>query len=396
MMNIKPVSRLAGILMAILITATNAWAEEEQDQEQEQEQEYIQDMKPGLHFYADSSSGSVLAEAARSGGSVVISASDEEFESAPKVEPGANFYTVQQGDTLWDICSSHFGDPYVWPRIWSYNPKITNPNWIYPGDAIWLVPTVAEEMLSAPALDELRPQGTAISKIQSSLLVRNRGFVDKEVLKKSGMLVGAHKAVKLIGQYDESYVYFKETVQVRPGDEFAAFHVLRPVDAIEDPDTEVGYLVEILGQVRVTSFNKDSRIARVVVDESIRIMERGTLIGPVHRRFDIIPTIANGRDLEGHLVAFLDPVILAATDQIVFVDRGTEHGVREGNRFFAIERRDNWRRSRNEPDDRDGYPKEVLAELRVVEARPQTSTCLITSSIRELEVGQKVEMLKGY
>ena len=107
-------------------------------------------------------------------------------------------------------------------------------------------------------------------------------------------------------------------------------------------------------------------------------------------------TVSNDRDLDGHLLAFLDPTILAATHQIVFVDIGAQHGVKEGNRLFVVEKRDGLRRINDQPDDREGYPKEVLAELRVVETRPETSTCLITSAVRELEVGEAVEMRKGY
>jgi hypothetical protein len=116
----------------------------------------------------------------------------------------------------------------------------------------------------------------------------------------------------------------------------------------------------------------------------------------VDKRFKLVPPVTNNKNIEGRLVAILAPNSLAADHQIVFVDRGKEHGVREGNRFFAVEVRDRWRASRGEEDDREGYPTEVLAEIRVVDVRPQTSTCVITSAIRELKVGQKLEMRKGY
>ena len=45
-----------------------------------------------------------------------------------------------RGDTLWDICFFYFNDPWQWPKIWSYNPQITNPHWIYPGDLVRLLP----------------------------------------------------------------------------------------------------------------------------------------------------------------------------------------------------------------------------------------------------------------
>src|SRR5262249_40541358 len=45
-------------------------------------------------------------------------------------------HTVRRGDTLWDISARYYQNPYTWPRVWSYNPQIQNPHWIYPGDRI--------------------------------------------------------------------------------------------------------------------------------------------------------------------------------------------------------------------------------------------------------------------
>jgi nucleoid-associated protein YgaU len=47
-------------------------------------------------------------------------------------------HTVKKGDTLWDICDTYFANPWQWPRVWSYNPDILNPHWIYPGEVVRL------------------------------------------------------------------------------------------------------------------------------------------------------------------------------------------------------------------------------------------------------------------
>jgi len=351
------------------------------------------ELKPGLHVRADETSGSGLSQAARDRTSVVITESGETEETY--AEPTQiDTYPVKEGDTLWDICSTHFGDPYVWPRIWSYNPKVTNPHWIYPGDVLWLTPPGAVSQAPAAVTPSAAPAPAA--RRGGDVLIRNRGFVDKEELKKAGTLVGSQKEISLLGQYDEVYVEFEENREIAPGEEYEFFQTLREVDSVEDRGSEMGVLVEILGTARVTSFDKKKGIARAIIEESFTPIERGTKVGPVNRKFQLVAPAPNDRELKGHIIAFLDPVVMAAAYQIAFVDRGEEQGVRVGNRFFVIEKRDSYRKSRDEKDDRDGYPFEVLAELRVVEARPNTSTCIVTAAVRELEVGAEVEMVKGY
>ena len=54
------------------------------------------------------------------------------------VEEMPDYHIVQSGDTLWDISAYYHGDPYLWPKVWSWNEHVTNPHWIFPGDRIRL------------------------------------------------------------------------------------------------------------------------------------------------------------------------------------------------------------------------------------------------------------------
>src|SRR5262249_46681834 len=64
----------------------------------------------------------------------------DEPDVAVYAGPTPELHVVRKGDTLWDICGFYFNDPWHWPKIWSYNPQITNPHWIYPGDLVRLLP----------------------------------------------------------------------------------------------------------------------------------------------------------------------------------------------------------------------------------------------------------------
>src|SRR5438270_4386689 len=58
-------------------------------------------------------------------------------------------YTITKGDTLWDLSQKFLNNPWYWPKIWSLNPAIENPHWIYPGNKLRIVP--GEGGAQAPA-----------------------------------------------------------------------------------------------------------------------------------------------------------------------------------------------------------------------------------------------------
>ena len=47
-------------------------------------------------------------------------------------------YTVERGDTLWDISALFLNEPWRWPELWSVNSDVRDPNLIYPGDVLYL------------------------------------------------------------------------------------------------------------------------------------------------------------------------------------------------------------------------------------------------------------------
>ena len=44
-----------------------------------------------------------------------------------------DFYKVEPGDTLIDVCDQLLDQPGYWPKLWSFNAEIKNPHYIWPG-----------------------------------------------------------------------------------------------------------------------------------------------------------------------------------------------------------------------------------------------------------------------
>jgi len=151
------------------------------------------------------------------------------------------------------------------------------------------------------------------------------------------------------------------------------------------------------------------------------VIERGIKVGPVGRKFDVVPAVKSDRDLDANILAALYPYHFFGQNQVVFIDRGEKDGVRVGMRFFAVMRGDRWQqttgtigqtgllRPKVEDDrparvdameidtvDDERLPDETYAEIRVMRMRDHTATCLVVQAKHEIERNARLIARKGY
>lgn len=306
-----------------------------------------------------------------------------------------DFHTVRPGDTLWDITGRYYGDPYDWPRVWSYNPEITNPHWIYPLDQVRL--RVGGGVVEATG----RPAGTVW---QESL-----GFLDAEAYEDAGVIIGSPEEQMMLSAYDEIYVRFEEGARVQPGTEYTIFRRLS--EEQRDDLDDGGVVLRVYGTARLRSYDRERGIGRARIEYAIDPIERGFIIASVPREFEPVEPRENRSELEGEVVAMLrEETRMLGHRQIFFINFGTEEGAQRGNRVFVIREGDDWRLSQDVASDRDEfygatvenapepreYPPEVAAEGILVDVRDHTATVVVTRSRVEIVQGDKIEMRLGF
>jgi hypothetical protein len=331
-------------------------------------------------------------------------------------------HTVRRGDTLWGLCDFYFQNPYQWPRLWSYNPQIKNPHWIYPGDAVRL----REGGDSAAAAAGARPGGgngksggegdrlvDRRHKVPSgTVFLRDQGWIHDDSDAVWGNLTGSSQDKMFLSDLDEVYLTLQPGHDVQLGQELSVFRPRKTEAA--------GEIVQILGTVRVDQYTPQDHTARARVVESLDVIERGASVGPIERSFQVVPPRRNDADLQAHVLASLHPNILFGQNQVVFIDKGQAAGLKPGNRLFVVRRGDAWRRSLVTPgagyrvsadDERpmppmestpgarheeEKYPDEVVAELRVLAVKKDTAACLVTQARHEIEVHDLAVARRGY
>lgn len=318
----------------------------------------------------------------------------------PKLGPVAHdasgqrgrIHTVAPGDTLWDISDAYLGTPWVWPSIWQDNPKVPNPHRIHPGDKLWVSPTamrrvtdeeaaqlLANEQLPA-SVDDASPSPLPTVTVPS---IERIGFVSASELAAAGAILGSRRPERWYGS--EMPVYLSLGAgQVEPGERF---DVVRAEHEVEDPATgrTLGVFVERLGWVEVTKVEGDT--SEAVIRMAAREIQAGDRLLPRREQAREVAVRPVAPPVAGQIAYLADQRTIHGSLDLVFLNRGSEHGLVVGSPLEVFRQGDQVR----DPDtgERRTLPDQVLARLVVVSAEPHTAVAVVTHASEELARGDR-------
>jgi LysM domain-containing protein len=254
-------------------------------------------------------------------------------------------YTVQAGDTLWDIASMFLRDPWYWPEIWQINPQVENPHLIFPGDVLSLAylddgrPVLqVQRGAAAPftgggGVERLSPRvratplEDAIPTIPYDTLAAFLGrpvVLDKEQMENAPYIVAQREG--LLGSAGRD-VYVRNT-DAPVG---SLYSVVQIGDELVDPDDNdtVGYQGIYVGQGRIERAGDPSTLHLL---DSSREAAVGDLlwVEQTSAPFNYLPR-APSEQVDGRIISVIDGVSLIGQYQVVVLNRGTTHGLEPGH-----------------------------------------------------------------
>ncbi len=308
------------------------------------------------------------------------------------------YYTVQKGDTLWDL-SQHFSDsPWQWPDLWQENKQIPNPHWIYPGERIRLFRKADQARIETPAQNPVPPIAPAVQvsvpvekpKIPVDYIYANIdrvGFIRKPAVQPLGVIVKSLDNKTLISEGDTVYVRYPDggkLTEFAPGMRLTVYRALNPTEERNSQD-RIGTQHYLLGIVEITKPYADYAMARVT--ETYRAIELGDLVMMYDARKPEIPVVDSTPGINGQIIATEDHTKLIGDLNIAFIDKGLADKVVPGQ-VYAIYYQE------SAPAGPGGQTIQLdpvnVGSLLVLLAEQTTSTVVITDSSRKIVPGQPI------
>lgn len=351
-------------------------------------------------------------------------------------------YEIIKGDTLYDISKKLFGDSKYWPKIWELNNKlITNPHWIRPGNHVVFMPGSGSELPSlslnagtpnsaaatatgAPGAGEnptgrtsdslktssgrsedwknLPPQSWEMVPLTLPTEVDPLGFSKKNKVsyaRPKGYYLEAIAATdripfvgQITGSRNESrYFTTGDTVFIEADEQL---QVGQSYDLTQEPFvlsnsffSRAGYSYLISGRVKILGVKDGLFIGKITLARNI-IARKAQLI-PAQERTKNHDPIPGEAAIESNVLFDANFGTFESVQfKQVFLNRGTEDGVKPGMIFRVYQHRDgNTQKKLTSAD------FIIQADIQVVQVSEKVSSGMIIRSIRPIAEGATAVLL---
>ena len=310
-------------------------------------------------------------------------------------------HVVRQGDTLWDLATHYFSNPFGWRRIAEANTRVVeDPHWIYPEEVLIIpgmfdpedptpTPVVAVRPMDRPFRTVFfrqplptagNDQPTVLSEAPLTVLPVKPGefhsaeFVaDPADLEVMARMIRPTRSVSLSGRESRSTAHPRDAIflgyagDVRP-EPGTRLVLVAPGEEVEALGEEAR-IIHPRAIVR-TVVNHDEVIEARIEDQFGPVM-LDQLAVPISMFPDFIAETAEpvaGEDIEGRIIRFVNTQPLHGDMDRGFIDLGSGDGVKVGDIFVAyLAERQSRRRDREDWDrEIEQLPPEAVAELRIV------------------------------
>jgi hypothetical protein len=341
------------------------------------------------------------------------------YKYPTELPEGAKIHYIVKGDTLWDLAEHYLGNPFLWPKIWEQNKYITDPDLIFPQDPLIIpeVKVVAEEIKEIPEeeiAEEPEEEVVAVPEAEKRPEEEEKpveAILEAEEPEEAGLIAMASDSdlycsplimknkdglkTKVVGAEEEHadglvendiiYINNGTSQGVEPGQMYT---LIRQETKIKHPlngdtlyvFTQVGVIKILVAQPEVATAQIIRGCDYVNINDYL-IPYKEYPIPMVEEIPELDEVNPPTEQLIGSIFFAKDRQVGLGEYSIVYIDLGTNQQVKPGDFFRIVEMKNAGGKKINQ----------VVGQLVVIKVEDEVSLCRITYSLKDFQVGCKIE-----
>jgi len=303
------------------------------------------------------------------------------------------YYTVQQGDTLWDVSKRFSDSPWLWPELWKENRHIANPHVINPGERLRLFYNKETDLIveakQKPEENKVIAQAKETSKknviYYNYPAIDSIGFIRKELVAPNGSIFKVKDDKVLISVGDLLYIKPESNSNFTPGTKYIVYRTLEPL-INKETEALIGYQHYLTGIVEIKKIEPLYVVAEVIM--SFKEIALTDLLMPYKPKSSQIPVIEGVKGIEGTIIASEEKRAIIGDNTVAFIDKGEADGVKPGQ-FYSIF----YQEKKNiSPDIKEEIYLDPVdfGKVFVLYTEQATSSVLVTKSDKSINIGAKI------
>lgn len=306
------------------------------------------------------------------------------------------YYTIQKGDTLWDLSQRFYHSQWDWPGLWEMNKEIKNPHWITPGKKIQIFlkqapvsqAAIASPITSAePAKSPPLPIPPSFSYPEISRL----GFIRKTREPSLGKIIQERDGNLMMAVQDIIYINPTGAGSLIPGHIYQVFTTEKLKEKF---GSQIFTGIKHLIKAEIELLDHKGDYATAMITKSYGDVNAGDQIMAFYERDSLFPVQENPAPIDAAIVCSEDNTLMINDYKIAFINQGRQHRIQVGQIYSILQKNPSDRSDRVWPKNPQSAapPLEPLnsGKLIVLHTEEIASTVMILSSKRDIHPGDYV------
>ena len=310
------------------------------------------------------------------------------------------YYTVQKGDTLWDLSQKFYNSEWDWPGLWELNDEIKNPHLIYPGERLRVFFKGGLSLENRPILVEpektqepieVKPVEIEVKEIAAPEPVKPEikltfvypfidkvGFIKKQAVSPAGKVLREKQGADLISENDIIYVEASKHDSLIPGQKYQIYETAKIAKR------KIRHSIK--GIIEIDEKRNDYYTAKVI-ETFVDINPDDFIMNFLERDKEFIVK-KNNETINAKLICNDEDDSMFGEGQLVYMDFGEDKGIEPGQ-IYTIYKNLNKKKSSFSKKKIEIDPIKT-GELIVLHTEDISSTALIFTNEQEIHIGDPV------